>query len=98
MQQKTINVSGRKVNKLEEMIGLLAKLNEDHYNEEERGKIGYPIRLILLADGSGQLSDWQAGQVYRFDSLKEAEDFLKAGRKNQMRMAVLKSLTNKENE
>jgi hypothetical protein len=86
--QKPINVNGRKVNKLEEIVRLLAKLNEDHYTEEEREKEGYPIIVTVRADGSGDLCDGgDLSTVYRFNSLSGLESFLKANRRQQLMLS-----------
>jgi hypothetical protein len=86
--KQTINVNGKRMNKLEEILKLLQKLNEDFYTEEERENNGYPICLLLKADGSGQLERAEYPEVvFSFNGLDMLECFLRSNRRNQFMMA-----------
>lgn len=85
MKEEKVNVNGRRLNKLEEVIKLIQKLNEDHYTEQEREEYGYPIHLVLLASGEGNIYDRSNGRVIlRFENIIELEEFLKADRRTQL--------------
>jgi len=86
MQQKTINVNGRRVNKLEEIVQLLAKLNETSYSKEILDTCGCPIQIHLEADGSGVIWQKGGGTVYNFSDVVDLETFLKAEKGMQFRM------------
>jgi hypothetical protein len=87
--KKTINVEGKRMNKLEEIVRLLQKLNEDFYTEEERIKEGYPIEICLSADGSGTIEHRQIFPfvVYPFCDSMELEAFLKGNHREQFFMS-----------
>ena len=83
MQEK-ININGRKLNKLEETVKLVKKLNEEWYDTEEKG---YPLYVVINADGSGAVEqrDWPE-TIYTFDCLETLNAFLNA---TQLQKAML---------
>ena len=86
MQEK-ISINKRKLNKLEETVKLLQKLNEEWYNTEEEG---YPIHIVISANGSGEVIErhqpapgtrlrWAPDHtIYTFEYLDTLNAFLNA--------------------
>jgi hypothetical protein len=77
VQKEQINVNGKRLNKLEEVVRLLQKLNEDLYSKEQIEENGYPFSLYLKADGSGDIEGNEI--LFRFDTTLQLEEYLKAG-------------------
>jgi hypothetical protein len=87
MKSEPINVNGKRLNKLEEIVKLLKKLNEDMFSEEEREQEGYPMSIDLRADGSGTVRNGAITiNIYTFSDLVDLERFLKASRREQYLM------------
>lgn len=73
------NINGKRMNKLEEIIKLLQKLNEDLYTTEQLEANGYQFTITLKADGSGVIEQHDYPEtLYNFCCLGELEEFLKA--------------------
>jgi hypothetical protein len=87
VSKETINVNGKRLNKLEEIVRLLQKLNEDHYSKEELETGGYPIELVLQANGGGsiRLPEFPC-RSYVFDNTELLYNFLTANRRTQLQM------------
>jgi len=82
VNKKEININGKKLNKLEETIKLLQKLNEQLFDTESEG---YPVSITLRADGSGYIIQRDYPEVlFKFASLIQLEGFLKADYKNRL--------------
>jgi hypothetical protein len=87
MKSEPINVNGKRLNKLEEIVKLLKKLNEDMFSEEEREQEGYPMSIDIRADGSGMIRNRVLlCDVFTFGDLYDLERFLKASRREQYLM------------
>lgn len=94
-----INVNGKRLNKLEETVKLLQKLNENYLEKTELDEGGYTLRILLNADGSGVIEDLSKGWVFAFDTTVELDEFLKANRYTQLilaQAAVYKSALKKK--
>lgn len=91
MAKETINVNGKRMNKMEEIVKLLKKLNEEMYTEEQREELGYPISVVIRADGSGRLEQGNYPErLYQFVDLAELEEFLKAGQLSRLAMVRMR--------
>lgn len=87
MKDEKPNITGKRKNKLEEIVGLLQKLNEDFSTEEKLEKEGYHITVEFKCDGSGNIYQQDYPEsLYAFNDLIELETFLKADRKEQYLM------------
>ena len=82
------NINGKRLNKLEEVVKLLQKLNEDYFIKEELDEKGYPIHLMLECDGSGTLEDKSRHYgIYNFSSTEDLYQFLTANKITQLVLA-----------
>lgn len=77
-ERQQVNVNGKRLNKLEEIVRLLQKLNEELYSKEYLEQNGYPLELHLVCNGSGYLQDSPYYEMFRFEDLGMLERFLRA--------------------